>query len=73
MNNISNPIVDGFVPVTPVEIAEVQEQKSYTIKPMKSINFYKGTSFRWAGEWKPGRSYVNDEYFVDYAYYEGSL
>lgn len=73
MNNISNPIVDGFVPVTPVEITEVQEQKSYNIKPMESINFYKGTSFRWTGEWKPGRSYVNDEYFVDYTYYEGNL
>lgn len=51
------------------------------IKP-KSVNFssqinsrdyYKGTSFRWAGSWEPGKLYSNDTYFIDFVSYDGSM
>lgn len=51
------------------------------IKP-KSVNFfsqinsrdyYKGTSFRWAGEWEPGKLYSNDTFFVDFVSYYGKV
>lgn len=39
----------------------------------KSINLYKGTSFRFSGKWSKGLSYVNDEYYVDFVSYNGAL
>lgn len=51
------------------------------IKP-KSVNFssqinsrdyYKGTSFRWAGSWESGKLYSNDTYFIDFVSYDGSM
>lgn len=40
---------------------------------INSRDFYKGTSFRWAGEWEPGKLYSNDTYFVDFISYDGSM
>ena len=51
------------------------------IKP-KSVNFssqinsrdyYKGTSFRWAGMWEVGKLYSNDTFFVDFVSYNGKV
>lgn len=39
----------------------------------RSRDFYKGTSFRWAHEWEPGKHYANDTYFVDFVSYEGCI
>lgn len=38
-----------------------------------SRDFYKGTSFRWAGTWEPGKLYANDTYFIDVVSYNGSM
>lgn len=38
-----------------------------------SRDFYKGTSFRWAGSWELGKLYTNDTYFVDFISYDGSM
>lgn len=35
--------------------------------------YYKGKSFRWAGYWKPGEHYFNDEYIVDFVSIEGAM
>lgn len=39
----------------------------------RSRDFYKGTSFRWAGSWEPGKLYSNDTYFIDFVSYDGSM
>lgn len=39
----------------------------------ESRDYYKGTSFRWAGEWESGKLYSGDEYYVDFVSYEGAL
>lgn len=35
--------------------------------------YYKGKSFRWAGYWKSGEHYFNDEYIVDFVSIEGAM
>lgn len=40
---------------------------------VNSRDYYKGTSFRWAGEWEVGRLYSNDTYFVDFVSYEHNI
>lgn len=39
----------------------------------RSRDFYKGTSFRWAGSWEPGKLYSNDTYFIDFVSYDRSM
>lgn len=38
-----------------------------------SRDFYKGTSFKMAGEWMTNTHYFNDEYIVDFVSFEGAL
>lgn len=38
-----------------------------------SRDFYKGTSFKMAGEWITNTHYFNDEYIVDFVSFEGAL
>lgn len=42
-------------------------------KQVNTRDFYKGTSFRWCGEWEPGKHYSNDTYFIDYVVYDNCL
>ena len=42
-------------------------------KQVNTRDFYKGTSFRWCGDWEPGKLYSNDAYFIDYVAYDNSL
>ena len=36
-------------------------------------DYYKGTSFRWIGNWESNKLYSGDEYFVDFVKYDGAL
>lgn len=38
-----------------------------------SRDFYRGTSFKMAGEWAPNTHYFNDEYIVDFVTFKGAL
>lgn len=38
-----------------------------------SRDFYKGTSFKMAGEWMTNTHYFNDEYIIDFVAFEGAL
>lgn len=38
-----------------------------------SQDIYKGTSFKFSGEWTPGVHYFNDEYIIDFVTYNGEL
>ena len=38
-----------------------------------SQDIYKGTSFKFSGEWAPGVHYFNDEYIIDFVTYDGKL
>ena len=38
-----------------------------------SRDFYKGTSFKMAGEWITNTHYFNDEYIIDFVSFEGAL
>ena len=37
------------------------------------MNVYKGTSFRFLGEWTIGHSYLNNDFYVDFVSFKGSL
>ena len=50
MNNVINPIMDGAeFNVSPVNTDVNEPTLPINIVPAQSINFYKGTSFRWCG------------------------
>lgn len=38
-----------------------------------SQDIYKGTSFKFHGEWNAGTHYFNDEYIIDFVTYDGAL
>lgn len=40
---------------------------------LNSRDYYKGTSFRWAGTWEVGKLYSNDTFFIDYVSFEGCM
>lgn len=42
-------------------------------KQVNTRDFYKGTSFRWCGDWEPGKLYSNDAYFIDYVTYDNAI
>lgn len=72
MNNVINPIIDNFEPnASPVNTDTNVPTLPVNIKPAQSVNFYKGTSFRWCGSWIDGRSYTNDEFFIDVVHHKG--
>ena len=51
---------------------ELQNSREYS-GAYNSRDFYKGTSFKMAGEWITNTHYFNDEYIVDFVSFEGAL
>lgn len=51
---------------------DLQNSREYS-GAYNSRDFYKGTSFKMAGEWITNTHYFNDEYIVDFVSFEGSL
>lgn len=39
----------------------------------QNIDVYKGTSFRFSGEWVSGVNYLHDDFYIDFVSYNGSL
>lgn len=54
-------------------INNMQPREVSFTKQVNTRDFYKGTSFRWCGDWEPGKLYSNDAYFIDYVAYDNSL
>jgi hypothetical protein len=55
--------------VIPIDISSSREYYGLN----NSSDVYKGTSFKFSGEWHDGMHYFNDEYIVDFVSYENSL
>jgi hypothetical protein len=53
-------------------ITDLQNSREY-VGAYNSRDFYKGTSFKMAGEWIANTHYFNDEYIVDFVAFEGAL
>lgn len=51
---------------------DLQNSREYA-GAYNSRDFYKGTSFKMAGEWITNMHYFNDEYVVDFVSFEGAL
>lgn len=51
---------------------DLQNSREYS-GAYNSRDFYKGTSFKIAGEWITNTHYFNDEYIVDFVSFEGAL
>ena len=51
---------------------DLQNSREYS-GAYNSRDFYKGTSFKMAGEWIINTHYFNDEYIVDFVSFEGAL
>lgn len=51
---------------------DLQNSREY-VGAYNSRDFYKGTSFKMAGEWMTNTHYFNDEYIVDFVSFEGAL
>lgn len=51
---------------------DLQNSREY-VGAYNSIDFYKGTSFKMAGEWMTNIHYFNDEYIIDFVAFEGAL
>lgn len=51
---------------------DLQNSREYS-GAYNSRDFYKGTSFKMAGEWITNTHYFNDEYIVDFVLFEGAL
>lgn len=51
---------------------DLQNSREYS-RAYNSRDFYKGTSFKMAGEWITNTHYFNDEYIVDFVSFEGAL
>lgn len=51
---------------------DLQNSREYS-GAYNSRDFYKGTSFKMAGEWITNIHYFNDEYIVDFVSFEGAL
>lgn len=54
-------------------INKMQPKEVNFTKQVNTRDFYKGTSFRWCGEWEAGKLYSNDTYFIDYVVYDNAL
>lgn len=54
-------------------VSRVPDSSIDYYKAYRSKNFYKGTSFRFLGEWTLGEHYFNDEYLIDFVSYRGTL
>lgn len=51
---------------------DIQNSREY-MGAYNSRDFYKGTSFKMAGEWMTNIHYFNDEYIIDFVAFEGAL
>lgn len=51
---------------------DLQNSREY-FGAYNSRDFYKGTSFKMAGEWMTNIHYFNDEYIIDFVAFEGAL
>lgn len=51
---------------------DLQNSREY-MGAYNSRDFYKGTSFKMAGEWMTNTHYFNDEYIIDFVAFEGAL
>ena len=51
---------------------DLQNSREY-VGAYNSRDFYKGTSFKMAGEWITNTHYFNDEYIIDFVAFEGAL
>lgn len=51
---------------------DLQNSREY-VGAYNSRDFYKGTSFKMAGEWMTNTHYFNDEYIIDFVAFEGAL
>lgn len=51
---------------------DLQNSREYS-GAYNSRDFYKGTSFKMAGEWMTNTHYFNDEYIIDFVAFEGAL
>lgn len=51
---------------------DLQNSREY-MGTYNSRDFYKGTSFKMAGEWMTNIHYFNDEYIIDFVAFEGAL
>ena len=51
---------------------DLQNSREYS-GAYNSRDFYKGTSFKMAGEWITNTHYFNDEYIVEFVSFEGAL
>lgn len=51
---------------------DLQNSREY-MGAYNSRDFYKGTSFKMAGEWMTNIHYFNDEYIIDFVAFEGAL
>lgn len=51
---------------------DLQNSREYS-GAYNSRDFYKGTSFKMAGEWITNTHYFNDEYIIDFVSFEGAL
>lgn len=51
---------------------DLQNSREYS-GAYNSRDFYKGTSFKMAGEWMTNIHYFNDEYIIDFVAFEGAL
>ena len=55
--------------IIPIDISSSREYYGLN----NSIDLYKGTSFKFAGQWTEKVHYFNDEYIIDFVAYDGSL
>lgn len=55
--------------ITPFDISSSREYYGLN----SSSDIYKGTSFKFSGEWAPNTHYFNDEYIIDFVSWNGSL
>lgn len=55
--------------IVPIDVSSSREYYGLN----NSTDIYKGTSFKFSGEWAPNVHYFNDEYIIDFVAYNGSL
>lgn len=76
MNNINNPIIADDLHQSFVEEVKNDpipiKNNGIKLEISKTIHFYKGTSFRWVGDWMVGKTYTNDEFNIDVVYHKGT-
>lgn len=55
--------------IVPIDVSSSREYYGLN----NSTDVYKGTSFKFSGEWASNVHYFNDEYIIDFVAYDGSL